>query len=152
MPDGAPSLPADHPSQTTESIIYRHVRVVDECKSGSDALSADCFLTATHRAVHAPHGYPRRCRLRDEPPNAAARLRAHCRGSLAAFPFSNGSGVTTPRWLETLRSCIDPLAGNKTGMRSSVRESPAMAKVFGLQKSTTFESADLSMDYLVVDE
>jgi hypothetical protein len=37
-------------------------------------------------------------------------------------------------------------------MSSSVRESPAMAKVFGLQKSTTFESADVSTDYLVVDE
>jgi hypothetical protein len=37
-------------------------------------------------------------------------------------------------------------------MSGSVRGSIAMPKVFGLQKSTTFESAELSTDYLVVDE
>ena len=61
-------------------------------------------------------------------------------------------GVATPRWLETLRSCIDPLAGNKTGMSGSVRGSIAMPKVLGLQKSSTFESADLSTDYFVVGD
>jgi hypothetical protein len=38
------------------------------------------------------------------------------------------------------------------GMSGSVRGIIAMPEVFGLQKSTTFESADLSTDYLVVDE
>jgi hypothetical protein len=37
-------------------------------------------------------------------------------------------------------------------MSGSVRGSIAMPKVFGLQKSTAFESADLWTDYLVVGE
>jgi hypothetical protein len=37
-------------------------------------------------------------------------------------------------------------------MSGSVRGSIAMPKVLGLQKSSTFESADLSTDYFVVGE
>src|SRR5215218_9066818 len=103
MRDGPPSLTAD-PRQAAESIIYRHVQVVDECKSGSVALSEDCFLTATHRGgSHAARlsetVRPSARALR----NLAAGLRAQGRGSLAAFPFGNGSGVTNLAGLRRFR-------------------------------------------------
>jgi len=121
MRDGPPSLTAD-PRQAAESIIYRHVRVVDECKSGSVDLSEDCFLTATHR------GGSRAARLSETVRPSARDIRnlaagLPCAGSRIAcgVPVRQRFRSDNPRGLETLRSCIDRLAGNKTGMSGSVR-------------------------------